>query len=61
MEGVIAIGSELHPRVLEMRLKSFLTPSSRKGKLASLEKIQKMFQIKSDPEAAIEYASKRIA
>ena len=61
MEGVIAIGSELHPRVLEMRLKSFLTPSSRKGKLVSLEKIQKMFQIKPDSEAAIECASKRVA
>ena len=61
MEGVIAIGSELHPRVLEMRLKSFLTPSSRRGKLVSLEKIQQMFQIKSDSEAGVEWAAKRVA
>jgi chemotaxis protein MotA len=50
MEGVIAIGSELHPRNLEMKLKSFLTPSLRKGKLVSLKRIQEKFQIKPDSE-----------
>jgi chemotaxis protein MotA len=46
MEGVIAIQSELDPRFLEMKLKSFLTPSSRKGRLVSLERIQERFRIK---------------
>jgi chemotaxis protein MotA len=45
LEGVIAIGSDLHPRVLENKLKSFLTPSERAGKLVSLERIRKKFNI----------------
>ncbi len=49
MEGVIAIGSDLHPRVLEMKLKSFLTPSYRKGKIVSLERIRRMFDIGPEP------------
>jgi chemotaxis protein MotA len=44
-EGTIAIGSDLHPRVLEKKLKSFLTPSSRHGKLVSLKRIKEMFEI----------------
>ncbi len=49
MEGVIAIESELHPRVLEIKLKSFLTPAARKGKLVSLKRIQEKFKIKPEP------------
>jgi len=49
MDGVIAIGSEHHPRILEQKLKSFLTPSSRKGKLVSLERIREKFVIVKDP------------
>ena len=49
LEGVSAIESELNPRVLEMKLKSFLTPSSRGGRLISVKRIQERFQIK--PEA----------
>lgn len=45
MEGVIAIESEMDPRVLERKLKSFLTPSSRNVKLVSLERIQERFNI----------------
>ncbi len=45
MEGVIAIESNLNPRVLERKLKSFLTPSSREGEIVSLVKIQKRFKI----------------
>ncbi|PIE70423.1 MAG: flagellar motor protein MotA [Deltaproteobacteria bacterium] len=45
MEGVIAIGSDLHPRILEEQLKSFLTPSSRDVKLVSIERIREKFQI----------------
>ena len=45
LEGVIAIGSELHPRALENKLKSFLTPSDRVEKLVSLERIRKKFNV----------------
>ena len=51
MEGVIAIESEMKPRVLERKLKSFLTPSSRKSRLVSLKKIQEKFNIKADTNA----------
>ena len=50
MEGVIAIESELNPRILEKKLKSFLTPSSRQGEMVSIKKIQDRFNIKP-PEA----------
>ena len=50
LEGVVAIGSNLHPRTLEMKLKSFLTPSSRKGKLVSLERIREMFKVEKELE-----------
>lgn len=49
MEGVIAIESEINPRLLEMKLKSFLTPSLRASKLVSLKRIQEKFRVK--PEA----------
>lgn len=53
LEGVLAIQCETNPRVLEMKLKSFLTPSSRDGRIVSLERIQKRFKIKgSDPVSA---------
>lgn len=48
LEGVLAIEGELRPRVLEMKLKSFLTPSSREGRIISLKRIQERFKIKSD-------------
>lgn len=49
LEGILAIKRELNPRVLEMKLKSFLTPSSRKGRMVSLERIQEKFKIKPKP------------
>jgi len=49
LEGVIAIQSEMSPRVLERKLKSFLTPASRLGRLVSLKKIQKRFNIQPNP------------
>ena len=49
MEGVIAIESEVKPRVLERKLKSFLTPSSRRVRLVSLKRIQEKFNINSEP------------
>jgi chemotaxis protein MotA len=48
LEGVVAIGSELHPRALENKLKSFLTPSDRAGKLVSLERIRKKFNVEAE-------------
>lgn len=47
-EGVIAIAGDLHPRMLERKLKSFLTPSARKGELISLEKIRQRFEVSGD-------------
>ncbi len=46
LEGVMAIGSELNPRLLEVKLKSFLTPSLRKGRLVSIERLRERFKIK---------------
>jgi chemotaxis protein MotA len=44
-DGVLAIESDVSPRALEMKLKSFLTPSLRQGRLVSLERIQEKFNI----------------
>jgi chemotaxis protein MotA len=49
MEGIIAIQNEVDPRVLERKLKSFLTPSARHGKLVSLQKIRERFNIPAEP------------
>jgi len=49
MEGVVAIESEVKPRVLERKLKSFLTPSSRRLRLVSLKRIQEKFNINPEP------------
>ncbi|RLF60565.1 MAG: flagellar motor protein MotA [Thermoplasmata archaeon] len=46
VEGIMAIATELNPRILEAKLKSFLTPSSRNGKLVSLRRIQEKFKIR---------------
>lgn len=51
VEGVLAIHSEMSPRLLEAKLKSFLTPSSRAGQLVSLARIQQKFKIKAEAEA----------
>jgi chemotaxis protein MotA len=49
-DGILAIESEVNPRVLEMKLKSFLTPSSRTGRLVSLERIREKFNIQPAPQ-----------
>lgn len=51
IEGVVAIGAELHPRTLEYKLKSFLTPSARQGRLVSLDRIRKRFSLEQDRKA----------
>jgi len=51
LEGVVAIESEVNPRVLEKKLKSFLTPASRSGRMVSLKRIQEKFAISSPPQS----------
>lgn len=50
IEGIRAIQSELNPRVLEVKLKSFLTPSERTGQLVSLARIKERFQLDGNVE-----------
>lgn len=52
VEGVRAIQSEQSPRVLEVKLKSFLTPSAREGQLVSLARIKERFRIDDREEDA---------
>ncbi|NLW80258.1 MAG: flagellar motor protein MotA [Desulfovibrionales bacterium] len=44
-EGIKAIQGEFNPRVLEVKLKSFLTPSAREGQLVSLSRIKERFRL----------------
>lgn len=44
-EAMLAIQEERNPRHLEMKLKSFLTPAERGGRLVSLARIQERFGI----------------
>ena len=53
LEGVVAIESEVKPRVLERKLKSFLTPSSRNNRLVSLKSIQEKFNITAEAPGSI--------
>jgi chemotaxis protein MotA len=48
LTGTLAIKSKIHPRMLEVKLKSFLTPSLRNNKLVSIERIRKMLKLKND-------------
>lgn len=59
MEGVIAIATEMSPRVLEHKLKSFLTPAARPGSLVSLERIRERFNIKPDHDEEKEFVFTR--
>lgn len=40
LSGIISIKSKMHPRMLEVKLKSFITPSLRDNKLVSLERLR---------------------
>lgn len=42
-EGVASMAEDIHPRLLERKLKSFLTPSSRDMNIGSLEKVDLNF------------------
>jgi chemotaxis protein MotA len=47
LEAVMAICSDLHPRILERKLKTFLTPASRNKRLVSIKRIQEKFNIEA--------------
>jgi chemotaxis protein MotA len=50
-EGVLAIHDELHPRMLERKLKAFLTPSERHGYFTSFEIIQEKLELEDLKES----------
>ncbi len=50
-EGVVAIAGNLHPKALDRKLKSFLTPSARKEGKVSMVRIKKRFEIREREEA----------
>jgi len=50
IEGVLAVSEELHPRMLERKLKSFLTPSARQGHFVSYDKIKEIFDLEEAQE-----------
>ena len=55
-EGSAAIAADLHPRMLDRKLKSFLTPSARKGDLIPLAKIKERFALKEEEEDRVDLA-----
>jgi chemotaxis protein MotA len=57
LEGVLAIQSEMNPRLLETKLKSFLTPSMRDGKMVSIDKIRQKFKIHDEKKPFENYAT----
>jgi chemotaxis protein MotA len=60
-DGILAIQSEVNPRVLETKLKSFLTPSARDGRLVSIERIRQKFDIKPSPKRPVIPRRQRVA
>ena len=48
LSGILAIQSKMHPRIIEVKLKSFLTPSLRNNKLVSIERIRKKLDMDTD-------------
>jgi len=44
-DGILAIYDELHPRMLERKLKSFLTPSARHGRYISFENVNEKLEL----------------
>lgn len=49
-EGVLAIAQDLHPRMLERKLQSFLTPSARQNRYVSYERIKQKFGLVDEPD-----------
>jgi len=48
LEGVLAMSEDLHPKMMERKLISFLTPSARKGRFVSYEKIRKRLNLSEE-------------
>ena len=48
LSGILAVKNKTHPRMLEVKLKSYLTPSLRNSKLVSIERIRKKLNIEAD-------------
>lgn len=46
IDGILSIHDERHPRMLERKLKSYLTPSARNGELVSFENIKEKLNFK---------------
>jgi chemotaxis protein MotA len=44
-DGILAVSDEMHPRLLERKLKSFLTPSDRKGQYVSFEILNEKLEL----------------
>jgi chemotaxis protein MotA len=43
-EGIVAIAGDIHPRALDKKLKSFLTPAARKEKVISIARIKEILE-----------------
>lgn len=43
-EGIVSIAGDIHPRVLDKKLKSFLTPSARSEKVISIARIKEILE-----------------
>jgi chemotaxis protein MotA len=50
-DGVLAIHDELHPRMVERKLKAYLTPSARNGNLVSFARIKEKPELKDLKES----------
>ena len=55
LSGILAIKNKVHPRILEVKLKSFLTPSLRNNKLVSIERIRKKLSLEGKAKENTEY------
>lgn len=48
-EGIVAIAGNIHPKLLDKKLKSYLTPSAREEETISLAQIKEMIEKDSHP------------
>jgi chemotaxis protein MotA len=58
-EGVLAINDETHPRMLERKLKSFLTPSERHDYFTSLDNIKEQLEL-NEPKEVPNFKNRQI-
>ncbi len=50
LSGILGIEAKMHPRMLEVKLKSFLTPSLRESKLVSIDRIRSKLKMEEDSD-----------